>query len=77
MTTIVILGAASAVLVCTAFAQTVNFDSFPTGSPPPGWTATKTGTGNPKWTIERDDSAPILAVVNTVDARACAKSPAR
>ena len=39
-------------------AQTVNFDSFATGSPPPGWTATKTGTGNAKWTVERDDSAP-------------------
>src|SRR5205823_12635989 len=41
-----------------ACAQTVNFGSFTTGAPPPGWTATKTGTGNPKWTVERDDSAP-------------------
>ena len=45
---------------CTALAQTqtVNFDNFKTGDPPPGWTATKTGTGQAKWTIERDDSAP-------------------
>jgi hypothetical protein len=42
----------------TASAQTVNFDSFTTGAPPPGWTATKTGSGNAKWTVERDDSAP-------------------
>ena len=41
-----------------AMAQTVNFDNLPLGAPPPGWTATKTGSGNPKWTIERDDSAP-------------------
>src|SRR5437764_770642 len=27
-------------------------------APPPGWTATKTGSGNAKWTVERDDSAP-------------------
>src|SRR5215813_7891000 len=58
MTTIVILAAASTLLACMAFAQTVNFDSLPTGSPPPGWTATKTGSGSSKWTIERDDSAP-------------------
>ena len=38
--------------------QTVNFDDFKTGEPSPGWTATKTGTGQAKWTIERDDSAP-------------------
>ena len=45
---------------CMALAQTqtVNFDDFKTGDPPPGWTATKTGTGQAKWTIERDDSAP-------------------
>jgi 3-keto-disaccharide hydrolase len=41
-----------------AFADTVNFDSFKVGEPPPGWTATKTGTGQAKWTIEKDDSAP-------------------
>jgi 3-keto-disaccharide hydrolase len=41
-----------------AFADTVNFDTFKIGEPPPGWTATKTGTGQAKWTIEKDDSAP-------------------
>src|SRR5499427_7832632 len=45
-------------LASVAVAQTVNFDNLTAGAPPPGWTATKTGSGNPKWTIERDDSAP-------------------
>jgi hypothetical protein len=41
-----------------AFADTVNFDTFKVGEPPPGWTATKTGAGQAKWTVEKDDSAP-------------------
>jgi hypothetical protein len=56
MTVAVIL--ATAVLAGVALADTVNFDNFTAGAPPPGWTATKTGTGAAKWTIERDDSAP-------------------
>src|SRR5262245_3209335 len=45
---------------CMAMAQTqtVNFDNFKTGAPPPGWSATKTGSGEAKWTIEKDDTAP-------------------
>jgi len=42
----------------TAQGETVNFDNAAVGSAPAGWTATKTGTGNPKWTIEKDESAP-------------------
>jgi len=38
--------------------ETVNFDMAATGQPPAGWTATKTGSGNAKWTIEQDDTAP-------------------
>jgi len=41
-----------------ALAQTVNFDNFKTGALPPGWTGTKTGSGEAKWTIEKDDTAP-------------------
>src|SRR5215472_15463778 len=44
--------------MATAFSQTVNFDNLTPGSPPPGWTATKTGTGTAKWTIEKDSTAP-------------------
>jgi len=41
-----------------ALATVVNFDSLPVGAAPAGWSATKTGTGNPQWTVERDDTAP-------------------
>jgi len=41
-----------------ALADTVNFDDLKTGAPPAGWTATKTGTGNAKWAVVADDSAP-------------------
>src|SRR2546426_11818309 len=45
-------------LAIAAVADVVNFDNAPAGQAPAGWTATKTGSGNAKWTIERDDSAP-------------------
>ena len=41
-----------------ATAETVNFDDMKSGAPPPGWTATQTGTGTAKWAIEKDDAAP-------------------
>jgi hypothetical protein len=41
-----------------AFGESVNFDQLTTGVAPPGWTATKTGAGNAKWTVEKDDTAP-------------------
>ena len=39
-------------------AESVNFDGDTIGAPPRGWTLTKTGKGSPKWTVERDDTAP-------------------
>ena len=48
----------TSLLASAALAQTVNFDDAAPGAAPTGWTATKTGTGEAKWTIERDDSAP-------------------
>src|SRR5438874_3099549 len=49
----------SATLLCGwALADTVNFDNAETGKPPTGWTATQTGKGEAKWTIEKDDTAP-------------------
>src|SRR6266702_8873455 len=45
-------------LIGAAMAGTVNFDELKTGAPPPGWTATKTGKGDPKWEVVADDSAP-------------------
>ena len=41
-----------------AIAETVNFDDMKSGAPPPGWTATQTGSGTAKWAIEKDESAP-------------------
>ena len=42
----------------TATAATVDFDDFKAGAVPPGWTATQTGKGDPKWEVVADDSAP-------------------
>ena len=36
----------------------INFDNVSIGSAPSGWTATLTGSGNAKWTVEKDDTAP-------------------
>ena len=41
-----------------AMAETINFDHESAGSLPSGWEAGVTGQGSPKWTIERDDTAP-------------------
>src|SRR5213596_2170343 len=41
-----------------AVAEMVTFDDAKPGEPPPGWTATKTGKGEAKWSIEKDDTAP-------------------
>jgi len=56
MTMFIVL--AITMLAGAALADTVNFDNLTTGAPPPGWTATKTGTGAAKWTIEHDETAP-------------------
>ena len=45
-------------LASGAFAQTINFDSAEAGTVPAGWTATRTGSGQAKWSIEKDDTAP-------------------
>ena len=49
----VLVGAAVA-----AAAQSVDFNGDTVGSAPKGWTVTMTGKGMPKWTVERDDTAP-------------------
>jgi hypothetical protein len=41
-----------------AMAETINFDQDTVGSLPAGWKAGITGRGSPKWTVERDDTAP-------------------
>jgi len=52
--TVILFGAASV----AGLAQSVTFDGDTVGAPPKGWTVTMTGRGTPKWTVERDDSAP-------------------
>jgi hypothetical protein len=58
MKTVLAATLTATLLALVAFADSVNFDNATVGQPPAGWTATKTGSGNAKWTIERDDSAP-------------------
>src|SRR5262245_19037567 len=40
-----------------AMADTESFDDTQIGSAPKGWTITMTGRGNPRWTVERDNTA--------------------
>lgn len=39
-------------------AETIDFDAAKAGAAPAGWLATKTGSGSPQWSVEKDDSAP-------------------
>lgn len=47
----------ASLLTSTAVAETVTFDQDKPGAMPDGWTATKTGEGEAKWTVEKDDTA--------------------
>jgi hypothetical protein len=38
--------------------NTVSFENNLVGATPEGWTATLTGKGDPKWTVESDQTAP-------------------
>ena len=42
----------------TAMAEAINFDLDKPGALPAGWQSGVTGRGSPKWTIEKDDTAP-------------------
>ena len=44
-------------------AESVNFEGDAIGAPPKAWTLTMTGKGAPKWTVERDDTAPSNGLV--------------
>jgi hypothetical protein len=48
----------------------VSFESNQTGAAPEGWTATLTGSGNPKWTVESDETAPSKSMVLRQSGRA-------
>lgn len=44
-------------------AETANFEGNAVGAPPRGWLLTMTGTGTPKWTVERDESISPAGLV--------------
>jgi hypothetical protein len=46
------------IITTVSSADTVNFDNLNAGAAPPGWTATQTGSGSAKWSVEKEDSAP-------------------
>src|SRR5712692_4995319 len=58
MKALLVASLVSAAIAALSSADTVNFDNFKTGAAPPGWTATQTGSGSAKWSVEKDDSAP-------------------
>jgi hypothetical protein len=58
MKTIATVAAVSGLIACAVQADTIQFDDATPGAPPPGWTATKTGSGSPKWVVVADDTAP-------------------
>jgi hypothetical protein len=58
MRTLLIASLAATLVAAVSSADTVNFDHLKTGAAPPGWTATQTGSGSAKWSVEKDDSAP-------------------
>jgi hypothetical protein len=48
----------------------IRWDSESLGAVPEGWTATKTGRGDPKWTVEQDQTAPSKGLVLKQSGRA-------
>src|SRR5437773_7084801 len=57
-TPVLATGLVAVILAGVAVADSVNFDAAPAGQTPAGWTATQTGSGNARWTVEKDDTAP-------------------
>jgi hypothetical protein len=43
--------------------STTSFEADAIGGTPKGWTATKTGKGDPRWTVEQDPTAPSKSKV--------------
>jgi hypothetical protein len=48
----------------------IGFESTRIGAAPEGWTATLTGSGEPKWTVESDETAPSKSKVLKQSGRA-------
>jgi hypothetical protein len=69
-TRLVIVIALLLVMEGTAMTDKLSFEAGAIGSPPTGWTVAKTGTGNPKWTVEADPTAPSKSKVVKQSGRA-------
>jgi len=50
--------------------RAIGFEGTQVGATPAGWTATLTGSGDPKWTVESDETAPSKAKVLKQSSRA-------
>jgi len=50
--------------------STASFETDAVGTTPGGWTATSTGKGDPKWTIEHDETAPSKSKIIKQSGRA-------
>jgi hypothetical protein len=50
--------------------STASFEADAIGAAPKGWTATKTGKGDPKWTVERDQTSPSKSQIVKQSGRA-------
>jgi hypothetical protein len=48
----------------------ISFEGPQTGAAPEGWTATLTGSGDPRWTVESDETAPSKSKVIKQSGRA-------
>src|SRR5882757_805764 len=48
----------------------ISFESTQTGAAPEGWTSTLTGSGDPKWIVESDETAPSKSKVIKQSGRA-------
>ena len=58
MKALLAIGATATVLAAVVLADAVTFDNLKVGTPPPGWTATQTGSGRANWAVVSDDTAP-------------------
>lgn len=67
---VVTLATALVMTEATALAEKVGFDADGVGNVPAGWTIAKTGTGDPKWTVESDPTAPSKSNVLKQSGRA-------
>jgi hypothetical protein len=59
----IVIALVATLATAAVLADNVNFDNAEAGKAPPGWTIAITGKGEPRWTVEKDDSAPGKSAV--------------